>query len=130
MRTTESPQTSRKLCAVRPDVQPPQKCDYGAWLNNENQIIMSLGGRDVPVMNAADIKIPGSHNIENYLAAVSALWGYVEPEVMVRIAKTFGGWSTAANLYGNWTGCVIIMIRSEQLRAERPMGCFRCLIKN
>ena len=68
-----------------------KKCDYGAWLNNENQIIMSLGGRDVPVMNAADIKIPGSHNIENYLAAVSALWGYVEPEVMVRIAKTFGG---------------------------------------
>ena len=68
-----------------------KKCDYGAWLNNDNQIIMSLGGRDVPVMNAADIKIPGSHNIENYLAAVSALWGYVEPEVMVRIAKTFGG---------------------------------------
>lgn len=85
---------------------------------------MSLGGRDVPVMNAADIKIPGSHNIENYLAAVSALWGYVEPEVMVRIAKTFGGVEHRSEFVRNWTGCVIIMIRSEQLRAERQWDAF------
>jgi UDP-N-acetylmuramoylalanine--D-glutamate ligase len=68
-----------------------KKCDYGAWLNENNEIIMSIGGRDIRVMNAADIKIPGGHNIENYLAAISALWGYVEPDVMVQIAKTFGG---------------------------------------
>jgi UDP-N-acetylmuramoylalanine--D-glutamate ligase len=42
-------------------------------------------------MNAADIKIPGSHNVENYLAAISALWGYVDTDVMVQIAKTFAG---------------------------------------
>lgn len=68
-----------------------KKCDYGAWLNEENKIIMSLGDRDIPVMDAADIKIPGGHNIENYMAAVSALWGYVEPEMMVQVAKTFSG---------------------------------------
>ncbi len=68
-----------------------KKCDHGAWLNEQNQIIMTANGIDVPVMDAADIKIPGSHNVENYLAAVAALWGYVKPEVMVQVAKTFGG---------------------------------------
>ncbi len=68
-----------------------KKCDYGAWLNEENQIVMSLGEHDVPVMNAEDIKIPGGHNVENYMAAISALWGYVEPEIMVQVAKSFSG---------------------------------------
>ncbi len=68
-----------------------KKCEHGAWLNEDNQIIMTTGGRDIPVMSASDIKIPGSHNIENYLAVVAALWGYVEPEVMAQVAKTFSG---------------------------------------
>ena len=68
-----------------------KKCEYGAWLNEANEMIMSIGGKDTRVMNAADIKIPGSHNVENYLAAISALWGYVDTDVMVQIAKTFAG---------------------------------------
>ncbi|WP_312695223.1 UDP-N-acetylmuramoyl-L-alanine--D-glutamate ligase [Caproiciproducens sp.] len=67
------------------------RCARGAWLNEKNKIIMSLDGRDYPVMNASDIKIPGGHNIENYLAAVCALWGTVGTDVMARTARTFSG---------------------------------------
>jgi UDP-N-acetylmuramoylalanine--D-glutamate ligase len=67
------------------------KCEDGAWLNENNEIIMSHGGKDTIVMNASDIKIPGNHNIENYLAAVSALWGIVDIDKMVYVAKNFGG---------------------------------------
>ena len=67
------------------------RCARGAWLNEKNEIIMSLDGRDFPVMNASDIKIPGGHNIENYLAAVCALWGIVGTDVMAQTARTFAG---------------------------------------
>ena len=42
-------------------------------------------------MNIHDIKIPGMHNVENYLAAISAVWGLVDAETMTAVAKTFGG---------------------------------------
>ena len=42
-------------------------------------------------MNIHDIKIPGMHNVENYLAAISAVWGLVDAETMAAVAKTFGG---------------------------------------
>ncbi|MFR2342500.1 MAG: glutamate ligase domain-containing protein [Ruminococcus sp.] len=33
----------------------------------------------------------GIHNVENYLAAISAVWGEVSTDVIVQVAKTFGG---------------------------------------
>lgn len=68
-----------------------QKCENGAWLGENGEITVSVNGKDTLVMNASDIRIPGAHNVENYMAAFCALWGYVEPEVMVQVAKTFGG---------------------------------------
>ena len=43
------------------------------------------------VMNRSDIKIVGMHNVENYMAAVSAVWGIVGTEDMTEVARTFGG---------------------------------------
>ena len=43
------------------------------------------------LMNARDIRLPGVHNIENYMAAFCALYGLVSPEDMVQVAKEFGG---------------------------------------
>lgn len=44
-----------------------------------------------PLMEARDIYLPGEHNIENYLAAFSAVSGYVSRETMVKVAKEFTG---------------------------------------
>ena len=43
------------------------------------------------VLNAADILIPGVHNIENYMAAIAMVEGLVEDETIRTVAKTFGG---------------------------------------
>lgn len=43
------------------------------------------------LMNARDIRLPGVHNIENYMAAFCALYGLVSPGDMVQVAKEFGG---------------------------------------
>ena len=43
------------------------------------------------VVDSADIKIPGLHNVENYLAAICATFDLVQPEHIAEVAKEFGG---------------------------------------
>ena len=44
-----------------------------------------------PVLEVSDIFLPGVHNIENYMAAIGAVWGLVKRETIVEVAKTFRG---------------------------------------
>ncbi len=46
-------------------------------------------GREV--MKLSDIKIPGEHNVQNYMAAIAAVGGKVSPEAIVEVARSFGG---------------------------------------
>ena len=46
---------------------------------------------NVEVLNINDIKIPGMHNVENYMTAIAAVAGLVPDDVVRNIAKTFGG---------------------------------------
>lgn len=62
----------------------------GAFLDGDT-ICYNDYGIITRIMNIHDIKIPGMHNVENYLAAISAVWGLVDAETMVAVAKTFGG---------------------------------------
>ncbi len=49
-------------------------------------------GNDVEViLDKDEIKIPGKHNVENYLAASAAIWPFVKREHIAQVAKTFGG---------------------------------------
>lgn len=43
------------------------------------------------ILCAADIQIPGLHNIENYMAAIGAVKDLVSKDVINTVAKTFGG---------------------------------------
>ena len=43
------------------------------------------------VLNIRDILIPGVHNIENYMSAISAVEGLVSDDTIRRVATTFGG---------------------------------------
>ena len=42
-------------------------------------------------MTTADIKLPGVHNVENYLAAIAAVDGMVSDETIRDFAREFGG---------------------------------------
>ena len=48
-------------------------------------------GKARKIMDAADIRIPGEHNVLNYLAAFSATEGLVGDEVCRSVAESFGG---------------------------------------
>lgn len=63
----------------------------GAYLDENNNIVFADNGKKTVVINIADIKIPGMHNVENYMAAISAVWGEVSVENIVNVAKTFAG---------------------------------------
>ena len=53
------------------------KPDFGAWLSSDGILVFTENGKDTPVIPADEICIPGIHNVENYLAAISAVWGSV-----------------------------------------------------
>jgi UDP-N-acetylmuramoylalanine--D-glutamate ligase len=63
----------------------------GAWLDTDGTIHMAYRGMDVPVMHRDNISIIGDHNVENYLAAISAVWGYVSTDTIRKVAKEFMG---------------------------------------
>ncbi len=45
----------------------------------------------MPVLNVNDIKIPGAHNVENYMAAIAAVGDMVDVETICDVARNFGG---------------------------------------
>lgn len=56
----------------------------GAWCSESGEIFFG----DTFVLHESDILIPGKHNVENYLAAISAVWGDVPAETIVSVAGT------------------------------------------
>ena len=58
----------------------------GVWL--KNGMLLDNGE---PIMDMADIRIPGMHNVENYMASILAVEGLVEDETIRQVARTFGG---------------------------------------
>ena len=62
----------------------------GVFLRGD-AIMARHDGRERQVMTTADIKLPGVHNIENYLAAIAAVDGLVPDEIIRDFAREFGG---------------------------------------
>jgi len=58
----------------------------GVWL--EDGVIYR---GNTAVLETKDILIPGIHNVENYMAAILAVDGLVDDDVIRQVAKTFGG---------------------------------------
>ena len=54
-------------------------------------VIARHGAEERQVMRTGDIKLPGVHNIENYLAAIAAVDGMVSDETIRDFAREFGG---------------------------------------
>ena len=75
-----------------------EKPENGAYMSADGRIIMNLYGEETYIMDASEIKIPGLHNIENYLAAISAVWGLVTPDTIRSVAGAFGGVEHRAEL--------------------------------
>ena len=64
--------------------------ENGVYLRGE-EIVRCRNGVETVVMTTDDIKLPGIHNVENYMAAVAALDGMVDNETIRTFAREFGG---------------------------------------
>ncbi len=62
----------------------------GVILKDGNIVIRTENG-DKPIISVTHIKIPGLHNVENYMAAIGAVYPYVSVQTIEYIAKNFGG---------------------------------------
>ena len=68
-----------------------RRLNNGAWLADDGVLHMAYRGIDVPVIDRKDIRILGDHNVENYLTAITAVWGYVGVDNIKKVAQEFGG---------------------------------------
>ena len=64
--------------------------DNGCYLSG-NDIIYSDFGTETKVMSISDIRIPGMHNVENFMTAICAVWDMVDVDTIVTVAKSFCG---------------------------------------
>lgn len=55
------------------------------------RIVYRHGSRELDIVAADEIKIPGVHNVENYMAAAAATADFVKPTDVRAVAVSFGG---------------------------------------
>ncbi len=68
-----------------------RRLNNGAWLADDGTLHMAYRGIDVPVIERDEIAVLGDHNVENYLSAITAVWGYVGVDSIKKVAREFGG---------------------------------------
>ena len=67
-----------------------KKLRHGAYLDGDT-IMYAEDGKIFDVLDIHEIKIPGMHNVENYMTAICAVWGDVSVDSIRKVAREFGG---------------------------------------
>ena len=73
------------------ELQKEENRSQNAVFYKEGVIWVRKNGIETPVLPADSIVIPGKHNVENYMAAIGAIYDLVDIEAIQSVAKTFGG---------------------------------------
>ncbi len=68
-----------------------QKPERGAYLDGDGWLCFTDKGVTERIVHKDEIKIPGLHNVENYLTAIALLHGDVPNEAFAETAREFGG---------------------------------------
>lgn len=68
-----------------------RKLNNGAWLDDDDFLHMAYRGIDVPIVHRNEITVLGDHNVANYLAAITAVWGYAGMDAIKKVAHEFAG---------------------------------------
>lgn len=64
--------------------------ENGAFIK-DGRLVFKETGICTDIIALDDILLPGMHNVENYLAAICATSGYVQPEAIYSVATSFTG---------------------------------------
>lgn len=97
------------------------KEEQDVWCDGEQ---IYLDGKSV--LQVSDIRIPGWHNVENFMAAIGATRGLVSPSVIQKVAKTFGGVPHRIELVREYQGVKYYnsSIDSSPNRSRATLGVF------
>ncbi len=57
----------------------------------DRMVIFSTGDDEKEILSLDDIKLPGRHNVENYMTAIALTFGEVDFDIYRAVARTFGG---------------------------------------
>ena len=82
-------QSGRAKGAVRLFSRREEVAD-GVFLRGD-AILSRRDGREREILKTGDIRLPGDHNVENYLAAIAAVDGLVPDETIHAFAREFAG---------------------------------------
>nr|WP_101773033.1 UDP-N-acetylmuramoyl-L-alanine--D-glutamate ligase [Peptostreptococcus faecalis] len=67
-----------------------EKLDSGIYLDDEGNIVFSKDGSIEKIINKKELSLPGSHNLENCMAAIGIAISYgIDKDIIVRVLKTF-----------------------------------------
>lgn len=85
------------------------KVEQGAYLDENNNIVIDIDGKKVVLMNKNELSLPGSHNLENAMAAI--LMSYVsniDIDVIKETLKTFKGVEHRLEFVTNKNGIMFV----------------------
>lgn len=72
----------------------PEEIPHAVYLSDDD-IILRKNGEETKILSRSAIKLPGLHNVENYMTAIAAVSVYIPTEKLAaaadHIARTFGG---------------------------------------
>ena len=77
--------------------------ENGVFLRG-NAVISRRDGQERQIMTTEDIRLPGVHNVENYMAAIAAVDGLVPDDVIRTFARAFNGVEHRIELVRTWHG--------------------------
>lgn len=103
------------------------KLSKGYFLKN-NFIVKASGNENAKeILDINKIKIPGMHNVENYMAAIAATEGLVSNETVRYVAENFGGVEHRIELVRKMNGISYYndSIASSPARTEAGLNSFK-----
>lgn len=63
----------------------------GSYLDRDGYLVRVKNGAGQKILRKSEIKLPGMHNVENYLGAIAAVSGEVGDQAIIQVATEFGG---------------------------------------
>lgn len=100
--------------------------ENGVYLAADGNIVCRKNGQARILMPAADIRLPGVHNLENTMAAIAAVSDFVSDEILCRTARSFAGVAHRLETVRVLRGVRYIndSIASSPSRTEAGLCCF------
>ncbi len=71
--------------------EPTLENASAAIFERDGVIVRKTASGEETLLSTSDIKLPGRHNIENYMTAIALTYGFVSRETIIETARTFGG---------------------------------------